>query len=548
MKQFDRNLLINTLKETVEWDILIIGGGATGLGIAVDAATRGYKTLLVEQEDFAKGTSSRSTKLVHGGVRYLAQGNIGLVKEALKERGLLLQNAPHLTKNESIIIPCYSWFRGFFYGIGLTFYDWLAGRLSIGKSKLIRKKEVIKRLPNINRSSLKCGVLYHDGTFDDARLAINLAQTCVENDGVALNYCKVVSLVKNDEKKICGANILDRETNEVYKVKAKVVANATGVFADEILQLDNQNAKSIIRPSQGIHLVLDNSFLQSKDAIMIPRTDDGRVLFAIPWHQNILVGTTDTPLNSHSLEPRALESEIDFILRTSAKYLTKKPERADVLSVFAGLRPLAATDDNTDKTKEISRSHKIIISESGLVSVIGGKWTTYRKMAEDTLSKVINRKMLPFKKCITENLKIHGYTAIQNPMDALSFYGADEKAIKELIAMNRSWGQPLSPETDITEAQVIWAVRHEMARTVDDVLARRTRILFINARVAYDLAPKVAEILREELGRDEKWEKEQIDSFRELAKGYLMKKKSNLVPNVAKQNEKEQIKGSIANQ
>ena len=521
MKQFDRNSLLNTLKETVEWDVLIIGGGATGLGVAVDAATRGFKTLLAEQDDFAKGTSSRSTKLVHGGVRYLAQGNIGLVKEALKERGLLLHNAPHLTKNESIIIPCYSWGRGFFYGIGLTFYDWLSGKLSIGRSKLIYKKEVVKRLPTINQSSLKCGVLYHDGTFDDSRLAVNLAQTCVENNGVTLNYFKVISLLKNEGKKIYGARILDKETNEVYEVKAKVVVNATGVFADEILQLDNHDAKSIIRPSQGIHLVLDNSFLQSDDAIMIPRTDDGRVLFAIPWHKHVLVGTTDTPLNTHSLEPRALESEIDFILRTAAKYLTKKPKRTDVLSVFAGLRPLAATDDSKEKTKEISRSHKVIISESGLVSVIGGKWTTYRKMAEDTLAKIANQQMLPSKKCVTKNLKIHGYTT-ESSHENLSFYGIDKKEIKDLMAANAQWREPLSPKSDINGAQVVWAVRNEMARTVEDVLARRTRILFIDANIACDLASKVADIMAKELRENEEWQEQQINSFRKLAKGYLL--------------------------
>lgn len=521
MKQFDRNSLINILKETVEWDLLIIGGGATGLGIAVDAATRGYKTLLVEQEDFAKGTSSRSTKLVHGGVRYLAQGNISLVREALKERGLLLQNAPHLTKNESIIIPCYSRMRGIFYGIGLKLYDWLSGKLSIGRSKVISKKEVIKRLPAINQFSLKCGVLYHDGTFDDARLAINLAQTCVEHNGATLNYCKVISLIKNENNTICGAKILDKEANKEYSVKAKVVINATGVFTDEILQLDNHDAKSIIRPSQGIHLVLDNSFLQSNDAIMIPHTDDGRVLFAIPWHHHVLVGTTDTPLDTHSLEPRALESEIDFILRTSAKYLTKKPKRTDVLSVFAGLRPLAATDDSKEKTKEISRSHKVIISDSGLVSVIGGKWTTYRKMAEDTLSKIISGKMLPFKKCITKNLKIHGYTT-QSSDEKLSFYGTDKKEIKDLIAANSQWREPLSPESGISGAQVVWAVRNEMARTVEDVLARRTRILFIDAKVACDIAPKVAEIMAKELRQNDEWQEKQINSFRQLAKGYLL--------------------------
>jgi len=520
---FDRKELINSLRETKEWDVLIIGGGSTGLGIAVDAATRGFKTLLLEQEDFAKGTSSRSTKLVHGGVRYLAQGNIALVREALKERGLLLKNAPHLTKNESIIIPCYSWFRGMFYTIGLKIYDWLSGKLSIGKSRLIYKKEIIERLPTINKDSLKCGVLYHDGTFDDARLALNLAQTCVENNGITLNYCKVLSLIKNQDNQISGATFIDKETGDIFEVKAKVVVNATGVFADDILKMDAPEARSIIRPSQGIHLVLDNSFLQSKDAIMIPHTDDGRVLFAIPWYQNVIIGTTDTPLKTHSLEPRALENEIDFVLATAGKYLSKSPSKSDVLSVFAGLRPLAATGDNAEKTKEISRSHKVIISKSGLVSVIGGKWTTYRKMAEDTLSKIIEKGMLPFKKCVTEHLKIHGYRDVSGATDGLSVYGADKKEMFALTKSDLSFSEIINEEPEIFVIQVIWAVRKEMARTVEDVLARRIRLLFIDARMASNLAPKVAEIMMKELGRDEAWKINQIDTFRELAKGYLVK-------------------------
>ncbi len=521
MRSFDREILFKELKEEIVWDVVIIGGGATGLGIAVDAASRGFKTLLIEQDDFAKGTSSRSTKLVHGGVRYLAQGNIRLVKEALKERGLLLQNAPHLTKNESIIIPCYSWFKAVFYATGLTFYDWLSGRFTLGKSKIISKKEMNERLPTLKTESLKCGVLYHDGTFDDARLALNLAQTCVEHGGVALNYCEVVSLTKSAENKIAGAKILDKETGEVYEVMAKVVVNATGVFVDKIIKMDNAESKSLIRPSQGIHLVLDSSFLKSKDSIMIPHTDDGRVLFAIPWYDKVIVGTTDTPLNNHSTEPRALESEVNFVLNTAGKYLIKKPEKKDVLSVFAGLRPLAATGDSSDKTKEISRSHKVIISDSGLVSVIGGKWTTYRKMAEDTLSKIMRRKMLPNKKCVSKGLKIHGYTK-ENLTGTFSFYGADEINLRDMMS-NKSLAQPLNNETDILVAQVIWAVRNEMARTVEDVLARRIRVLFMDARLANKIAPKVAEIMMKELSRDEVWKEKQIEYFYELSEGYLLK-------------------------
>ncbi len=521
MKSFDRKILIKELGNETEWDILIIGGGATGLGIAVDAASRGFKTLLIEQEDFAKGTSSRSTKLVHGGVRYLAQGNINLVKEALKERGLLLQNAPHLTKNESIIIPCYSWAKAVFYATGLTFYDWLSGSLSLGNSKIIFRKDLNKRLPTLKKKTLKCGVLYHDGTFDDSRLAINLAQTCVEHGGLTLNYCKVVSLSKAGNK-ISGATVLDKETGNTYEIKAKTVVNATGVFADEIIKMDNAGSKSLIRPSQGIHLVLDKSFLKSTDSIMIPHTDDGRVLFAIPWYDKVLVGTTDTPLNNHSLEPRPLESEIDFVLKTAGKYLSEKPEKEDVLSVFAGLRPLAATDDGNEKTKEISRSHKVIISDSGLVSVIGGKWTTYRKMAEDTLFKMMRRNMLPSKKCITADLKIHGYS-VENSNGALAFYGADRYKIEELIASEPTLARTLSDETDIIAAQVIWAVRNEMARTVEDFLARRTRVLFTDAKLAIKLAPEVAQMMMKELAKEQAWKENQVVSFSDLAKGYLLK-------------------------
>lgn len=521
MNPFERKILIEELRNEIVWDLLIIGGGATGLGIAVDAASRGFKTLLVEQDDFAKGTSSRSTKLVHGGVRYLGQGNISLVKEALKERGLLLKNAPHLTKNESIIIPCYSWLKVFFYATGLKFYDWLSGGLTLGKSKVISKKELISRLPTLEKKSLKSGVLYHDGTFDDARLALNLAQTCVENGGVALNYFKVVSLIKSGDDKIRGANVLDKESGELYEIKSKVVVNATGVFVDDIIKMDNARSKSLIRPSQGIHLVLDSSFLQSMDSIMIPHTDDGRVLFAIPWYDKVLIGTTDTPLNNHSPEPRALESEIEFVLNTAGKYLSKKPAKKDVLSVFAGLRPLAATADNNKKTKEISRSHKVIISESGLVSVIGGKWTTYRKMAEDTLSAIMKRKMLPAKKCITADLKIHGYTPV-NTTGALSFYGADKNKLEALIDSNQLYAEPLNKETGILAGQVVWAVRNEMARTVEDVLARRTRLLFTDAGLAFKVAPKVAEIMMHELNRDEVWKQNQTRGFIELAKGYIL--------------------------
>ena len=342
------------------WDMIVIGGGASGLGIALDAASRGFKTILLEQADFAKGTSSRSTKLVHGGVRYLAQGNIALVREALHERGLLIKNAAHLVKNESFIIPIYNWWNGFIYTLGLTFYDLLSGRLSFGRSYTISKKETINRLPTLKTKKLIGGVVYHDGQFDDSRLAINLAQTCLEQGATVINYFKVIGLLKN-EGKICGVIVKDKISSIVYTIKGKIVINATGVFVDDIIQLDEPTQKPQVKSSQGIHIVLDKAFLPGQDAIMIPKTEDGRVLFIVPWHDKLLIGTTDTPLNTHSLEPVALEEELNFVIRTVGKYLSKVPHRKEVRSVFAGLRPLATPKEGSLKTKEISRSHKIIV-------------------------------------------------------------------------------------------------------------------------------------------------------------------------------------------
>lgn len=504
------------------WDVVIVGGGATGLGAAVDAASRGYKTLLLEQADFAKGTSSRSTKLVHGGVRYLAQGDIGLVREALHERGLLLKNAPHLVKNESFVIPNYEWWGGAFYTIGLTLYDLLAGKLGFGRAKHISKKEVISKLPTINQKGLWGGVVYHDGQFDDSRLAVNLAQTALEQGATVLNYFRVVSLIKDDQQKIAGVITTDMETDQSYTIKCKTVINATGVFVDDLLQMDKPGKKPLVRPSQGVHLVLDRSFMPGEDAIMIPKTEDGRVLFAVPWHDKLVVGTTDTPLNEHSLEPRALEEEIDFIIRTAEKYLTKAPTRKDVLSVFAGLRPLAAPEGDSSKTKEISRSHKLLVSDSGLITITGGKWTTYRRMGEDTINKAIEVGKLTSKPSVTKDLSIHGSKLNVNRNDHLYVYGSDEDALLALVDENAEWGKKMHPDMPYIQAEVVWGVRHEMARNVEDILARRVRSLFLNARAAIDMAPIVASLIAKELNKDAAWEKEQVTSFTALANGYLL--------------------------
>jgi len=526
---FEREHLKNAALKDIKWDVIIIGGGATGLGIALDSTTRGYKTLLLEQVDFAKGTSSRSTKLVHGGVRYLAQGNIDLVIEALYERGLMLKNASHLVSNQSFIIPNYKWWDNFFYTVGLKVYDFLAGKLSFGKSIRISKKETKTRLETLNFEKLKGGVVYHDGQFDDSRLAVNIAQTCIEQGATVLNHCKVEQLLKNDEGLVTGVVAKDTETNSSHILNAKVIINATGVFTDEVLKMDDTLAKNIIRPSQGIHLVLDKSFLPGKDAIMIPKTNDGRVLFLIPWHNRVVVGTTDTLLDSHSLEPKALDMEIDFIIATMNRYITKKVAKKDILSMFAGLRPLSAPKDKSEKTKEISRSHKIIVSNSGLITITGGKWTTYRRMAQDTINKAIELGKLPNAKCKTKDLLIHGSNGSVDKSQHLYIYGSDQKGINQLIKESPELGEKLHPRLEFLKAEVVWAIRNEMARTIEDVLARRVRVLFLDANAAIEIAPEVATIIAKELNKDDNWRLQQISSFIEIASQYVLKTEENII-------------------
>jgi glycerol-3-phosphate dehydrogenase len=520
-----RRLHNHIIPENSEWDIIIIGGGATGLGTALDATSRGLKTLLVEQSDFAKGTSSRSTKLVHGGVRYLAQGDISLVKHALRERGLLQTNAAHLVNKEQFIIPCYDWFSIIKYLVGLTFYDWLAGKYSFGKSKFLSKTETLKLIPGIKEKGLKGGISYYDGKFDDARLAINIAQTAIENGATLLNYTKVTALKKNNGGDIIGIEAEDSLTGNKITFKGKVIVNATGVFVDDILKMNNPNTKNMVRPSQGVHIVLDKQFLNSESALMIPKTSDGRVLFAVPWHNHILVGTTDTPLNEHSLEPRALKEEVDFILSTATVYLNKKPTEQDILSVFSGLRPLAApTNSNSNSTKEISRDHKLIISAKGLITITGGKWTTYRRMAEDTVNLAIKHANLTANPCVTQIMKIHGCTDFRDG-SYMDIYGTDRAKIEALIAKEPDLGEKLHTNFPYTKAEVIWAIRNEMAETVEDILSRRLRVLFIDAHAAIEMSNIVASILAKELNADQEWAKQQVEIFNKLANGYIYQPK-----------------------
>ncbi|HET7543107.1 MAG TPA: glycerol-3-phosphate dehydrogenase/oxidase [Polyangiaceae bacterium] len=460
------------------WDIAVIGGGSTGMGIAVDAASRGYSVVLLERHDFGKGTSSRSTKLVHGGVRYLQQGNISLVMEALAERGRLRANAPHLVHDLEFVVPNYAWWEAPFYGIGMKVYDLLAGKYGFGPSQILSLEAVLERIPTLSRDGLRGGVKYHDGQFDDARLLIDLASTAAQYDACLVNYARVVSLGKDGDGFVNGLTFRDEEQGTSYKLWARCVINATGPFCDELRSIDDPAVKPIIAPSQGVHVVLPREFLPGESAIMVPHTRDGRVMFAIPWHGHTLIGTTDTPIEAATDEPLATSEEIDLIFETASNYLAKPPTRADVLSVFTGIRPLVKAG-NASNTAALSREHTIEISSSGLLTIAGGKWTTYRRMAEDAVDHAVVLGALIERPCVTSDLAIHN---------------------------------PGSHDDDAG-----WFARNEMARTVEDVLARRTRLLFLNVRRALERAPEVARELARELGRDEAWQAAQLAAFRDTA-------------------------------
>ena len=512
-----REEMMRKIRERKEpWDIAVIGGGATGMGVAVDAAARGLDVVLVEAHDFGKGTSSRSTKLVHGGVRYLEQGNVPLVMSALKERGLLRQNAPHLVHDLAFVVPNYSWWEAPFYGIGLKLYDLLAGKYGFGASKLLTKEETLERLPGLEPEELRGGVVYYDGQFDDARLLIHLAMTAADHGGTLVNYCPATGLLRDNEGYVNGLTARDAETGEELTIPARIVVNATGVFTDSIRRMADPAVEPLMVTSQGIHLVFDRSFLKGDTALMVPRTSDGRVLFVIPWHGHAVAGTTDTPVDEPSLEPRPLDEEIEFILETAGRYLSRPPSRADVLAVYVGLRPLVKGDG---KTSALSRDHVIHVDTSGLLTITGGKWTTYRHMAEDCVDHAITLGKLRDEPCTTKNLRIHGYLREAEALGHLEVYGSDADAIRTL-AHRPALAARLHPDLPYIAAEVVWAARAEMARTVEDVLARHTRALFLNANAAIAMAEPVAVLLATELGRDEAWIDAQVKEFRALAEQY----------------------------
>ncbi|HVT60438.1 MAG TPA: FAD-dependent oxidoreductase [Thermoanaerobaculia bacterium] len=557
------------------WEVLVVGGGATGLGTAVEAAARGYHTALVEACDFAKATSSRSTKLVHGGVRYLRQGNVPLVVEALRERGLLLRNAPHLVRNLRFVMPSYEWWEGPFYGAGLKVYDLLAGRLGLGPSHRLTREETLALIPTVEPQGLRGGVVYYDAQFDDARLAVTLARTLADLGGVPVNGVRVTGLLKAGGL-VAGVAARDEESGLELEIAARVVVNATGVFADQLRRLDEPESEPLLAPSQGVHLVLDRRFLPGDSAILVPHTDDGRVLFAVPWLGRLVVGTTDTPVAEGTLEPRPLPEEIDFLLTHAGRYLTGHPARADVLSCFAGLRPLVAAGHRHhggQPTAALARDHTVLISHSGLVTITGGKWTTYRLMGEDAVNAAALVAGLPERPSVTAGLRLHGAwwgggatglagdigdmgamgdIGAMGAMGAVgtmalaaasggevagetghaggggeaqapwAAYGTDAPALARLAAERRGWGELLHPRLPYRACEVVWAARHEMARSVEDVLARRTRALLLDARASAAAAPRVAELLAAELGRDETWQARQVAAYRELARGYWL--------------------------
>lgn len=489
---------------STEYDLLVVGGGATGLGIAVDAASRGLQVLLLESNDYAKGTSSRSTKLVHGGVRYLAQGNIKLVREALKERSILLKNAPHVTKIQSFIVPVYSFWQKFFYGTGLKIYDLMSGQWRIGTTKLLSYNETIDALPWINTKGLVGGIQYFDGQFDDSRLCIDLMKTAETHRAVLLNYARAEKLIKQDNK-VVGVEVYDIQLKEIFSCTAKVVINATGVFVDHLLQQDTVDQAPLVAPSQGIHIVVDKKYFPGNHALLIPKTDDGRVLFVVPWLDKAVIGTTDTPVQSAQAEPIAFQQEIDFVLQHVSRYSKLPIGKAEVLSVFAGLRPLVKSSNAGGPTSLLSRDHTIMVNPSGLITITGGKWTTYRKMAKDAVENVLFVAKLGKKSCVTEDLAIH------NKYQDQAYH---------LLLESDNGSQKLHEDYPYVWADVAYAVLYEQARTIEDVLARRTRFLFLDAGVTNQLIEPVAKKMQLLLEWSEEKLEGEINHMKELVSCY----------------------------
>jgi glycerol-3-phosphate dehydrogenase len=519
--KMDRTRMVQAIvAPDCDLDLLVVGGGATGASVLLDAAARGLRVALLERSDFGKGTSSRSTKLVHGGVRYLAQGNIGLVREALHERTLLHQNAPNVVHELSFLVPCSGWWERWWYGMGFWVYGWLAGKSGYRDTISVSAEECLRRIPTLKASRARGGVLYSDGQFDDCRLLVELLQTGVDQGGLVLNYAAVEGLIKDPDGRVRGVHWRDRETGESHSIRARCVVNATGPFCDQVRRMDRSRAEPLVAASQGVHLVLPASFLQGSTALMVPKTSDGRVLFLIPWLGHVVVGTTDTPIPEATLEPTAQEQEIDFLLETAAAYLKRPPTRQDILSVFVGIRPLVRTASVGKSTAKLSRDHTIEIAPSGLITITGGKWTTARHMAEDCVNRAIAVGGLKESPCATRNLRLLGADGpLPSAMgsEVESVYGIEPAHGTALLEAEPRLAAYLHPDCALRRADVVWAIRYEMARTVEDVLARRSRVLFLNHALAVHVAPAVAACMAEALGHGPDWVTQQLADFASVA-------------------------------
>jgi glycerol-3-phosphate dehydrogenase len=513
------DLLSKKIHSQTVYDIAVIGGGATGLGVALKAAASGFSVVVLESHDFASGTSSRSTKLLHGGVRYLAQGNIHLVKEALQERSAIMHQAPHLAQALQFVVPAYRWWQWAFYGIGLKIYDKLAASHGLGRTCFLNRQQTLDALPGLQANHLQGGIQYWDGQFDDARLALALVKTIERCGGTALNYLTVQQIQPLDPVHHQGARFKltaqDVRQQQMLELRCKTVINATGVWVDQIRQqASHRKQQPLVSASQGVHLVVSRDFMPGQQALLIPKTSDGRVLFAVPWLGSLILGTTDTPTRELPREPQPLQQEIDFILTEASRVLSKKLQRSDIQSIWVGLRPLVAQAAERADTKQLSREHTILVEPNGMVTVTGGKWTTYRVMATDALKACMDAGLLPPCELKDVESLVGTETTGQQAIPitrppGLHLYGSEAPQVMALPGADH-W-----LTNGLNEAMVRFAARHEMALTVEDMLARRSRLLFLNARQALNIAEQVAAILQEETGFDPA-----LAEFRQLAHKY----------------------------
>ena len=518
----ERGALIGALKKGEIFDLLVVGGGATGCGIALDAATRGLRTALVEQGDFASGTSGRSTKLVHGGVRYLEAAflhadpvQFNLVCDALHEREILLRIAPHLCRRLAFVIPAYGWLEIPYLLSGLKLYDLLAGKSGLGASRMLGAEEALLLAPMLKRRGLKGGLLYYDGQFNDARMNLALALGALREGAAAVNYLQAVGLCK-EKGRVVGARVRECFTGETWEIRARCVVNACGPSGDALRSMDEPDAAPLLSVSSGVHIVLDRRFAPPETGITIPKTEDGRVLFLLPWQGHCLVGTTDRPAEPCE-HPAAEEQDVDYLLRHLQRHFDLKVERADVRAVWAGLRPLLGTA-GVRGTAELARDHQLSVSSSGLISIFGGKWTTYRKMAEDTVDFAVQQEGLtPGNGCCTdrivlpggENFRFEAEQELQAGFDLTaeearhlsSAYG--DRAEEVALHCRLEGRERLAAGHPYLRGELLWAVRREMVQCPVDFLARRIPLALLDLEAARTAVPYVLEVLAAELGWDE---------------------------------------------